>query len=60
MTSKKTDKKQILGKLVIVLAVVCVLASTLPQSCKAENNGGDDHIGSSIMWPIKPPKPGKK
>ena len=42
------------------LSANCVLASTLPQSCKAENNGGDDHIGSSIMWPIKPPKPGKK
>ncbi len=60
MTSKKNDKKPILRKFAIVLAVVCVLASTMPQVCKADSDGGDNHIGSTMVWPIKPPKPGKK
>lgn len=60
MASKKTDKKQIFRKLAIALAVVCVLASTMPQACKAESNGGgDDHIGSSVLSTIKPLKPAK-
>lgn len=54
MTSKKSDKKRVLGKLVIILAVVCMLASTLPQNCKAESNGGDAHIPSTLTWRLPP------
>ncbi len=54
MTGKKIDKKKLFGKLVIILAVVCMLASTLPQNCKAESNGGDAHIPSTKTWRLPP------